>query len=95
MFADDMSSPAKNFAGLPSTHFLRNYRPKTYGDYALDIINRSGRGQHRPSDDDQPRIDDRTAQDCQNDPLAIAIDGFITASICLNGLPPVWTALLG
>jgi hypothetical protein len=83
LFAD---SPALDFTDRPTTHYLRTYRPKTYGDYALAMIERGGGGQHSSSDNGQPRIEDRTAQDHQNDPLAIAIDSFITASICPNAL---------
>jgi hypothetical protein len=88
LFADHTSSQPLVSTMRHDTHFLRTFRPKTYGDYALEaaVSGQGGPGQHGSADDGQPGVDDWTAQDDQDDPLAIAIDDFIMMSVCQNAL---------
>ncbi|SDO48648.1 hypothetical protein SAMN05444050_4254 [Afipia sp. GAS231] len=88
LFAVHTGSQPADSTMRHGTHFLRTFRPKTYGDYALEAAV-SGAGessQHANTDDGQPGVDDWTMQDDQEDPLAIAIDDFLMMSVCRNAL---------
>ena len=63
----------------PSTHFLRTFQPKTYGDYALEAACFDGGETQQILSWD----DDRTVED---DPLVIAIDDYVMMTVSHNAL---------
>ena len=89
LFADDDGPfPVHDMKMRRSTHFLRTFRTKTYGDYALEAAGFEGieRNRHLPTDDDQAGVDDATTQGDPDCPLATAIDDFIMLSVCQNSM---------
>jgi hypothetical protein len=88
LFAKDGSCSADELNARPSTHFLRTFRPKTYGDYALESAGLSDTepGQFLSRDGGQSGVDDWTVHDDQDGPLAIAIDDYVVMSVAQNAL---------